>query len=479
MNNNIDYTNPSVENTANEHSQSLKDTLANIMIKTVPSYANKFIYSLGFLSMISFFMIIASGFVLIFNGPFWWLHNSTGIFFRSIHLWSTQFFIIFIILHLIIVFLSSGFKYPRRLTWVVGSLMMFFVLFEAELGYGLRGDFSSQWRVLQASDLYNGSGLGIFVNNLNYAQIYGIHIALIPIILIALLGFHYLLVRTKGIAKPYKKDTKYKMVKANHTKLFIRGIGLIVVIVIFAIIFPSPFIAQTKISDIASQDPSNIATTIFSEYMGTSGTATYFDSINPYTYNLKDIYVINPYLSYIKIHNEANYYQIFLSLPSSIQSQDLANANKYFSGSSYNPNVLSENPMVNVVNTLVLMASNHLYSAYLASENGQGNNTYVGRFLSDTGVLDAEAQSLGITTQQLGMVHEEKGIIPPGAWWLAPIGVMDNTILANDPNQDRDGAIILASLVIILISYPYIPYLNRLPEYLRLDNIIWKEKEAY
>ena len=135
--------------------------------------------------------------------------------------------------------------------------------------------------------------------------------------------------------------------------------------------------------------------------------------------------------------------------------------------------------MINVVNTLVLMASNHLYTAYLASENGQGNNTYVNRFLSDTGVLDAEAESLGITTQQLGMVHEEKGIIPPGAWWLAPIGVMDNTILANDPNQDRDGAIILASLVIILISYPYIPYLNRLPEYLRLDNIIWKEKEAY
>jgi len=60
----------------------------------------------------------------------------------------------------VIVFLTSGFKKPRRLTWVIGALMFVFVIAEAEFGYVLRGDFSGQWRGLQGADFYNGTGIG-------------------------------------------------------------------------------------------------------------------------------------------------------------------------------------------------------------------------------------------------------------------------------------------------------------------------------
>src|ERR1039458_1493458 len=128
-------------------STSLPKILSNLMLQKVPSYGNKIYYSLGFLSMTSFLLLLISGLVLVLYGPAWWLTTATGLYFRSIHLWAVQAFILFICLHLLIVFLTSGYKPPRRLTWVIGVLMMFFVFLEAELGYGLRGDFSSQWRL--------------------------------------------------------------------------------------------------------------------------------------------------------------------------------------------------------------------------------------------------------------------------------------------------------------------------------------------
>ena len=119
----------------------LKDIFANLMIKRVPSYANKFVYSLGFLSMICFAILIATGIVMTAFGPTWWPTNSTGQYLRSVHLWSTQAFIFFMLLHLVIVIVTSAYKKPRRLTWVAGTLMFLFLMAEAEFGYVLRGDY--------------------------------------------------------------------------------------------------------------------------------------------------------------------------------------------------------------------------------------------------------------------------------------------------------------------------------------------------
>ena len=162
----------------------------SIMIKDVPSYGNKLFYSLGFLSMTSFLVLIITGTIMALNGPTWWLTSSLGGYLRSVHLWATQAFVLFILLHLLVVFFTSGFKKPRRLTWVLGVLMLFTVLVETEFGYVLRGDYSSQWRSLQGADFYNGSGLGKLINPLNFLQIYGIHIVVIPLTLLGLLGLH-------------------------------------------------------------------------------------------------------------------------------------------------------------------------------------------------------------------------------------------------------------------------------------------------
>ncbi len=454
--------------------KSLKHILSDLMLQDIPAYANKIYYSLGFLSMTSLLVLIVSGTVLAFEGPNWWLTTTWGLYFRSIHLWAAQAFIFFILLHLLIVFLTSGYRPPRRLTWVIGALMLFAAFIEAEFGYGLRGDFSSQWRVLQASDLYNGSGLGKIVNNLNYSQIYGIHIVVIPLIILALLFLHYLLIKVRGIATPFKKEVPYRIVKANHRVLFLRGTVLVIVILVLGAVFKSPFIMPTTIQSVANDDPALVAKTLVTEIDHTSDTATYLDNIDPYTYNTEQIYVAQPFQQYLKISGGQDFLSLFEGQDQATQQAEIAAAKNYFDNGGA-LDTTAGNPVVATVSALTKFAQTGAYESMVQSESAsEGNQTYVTRFLSDTGILDIKAESLGMTTQQYGMLREEKGILPPGAWWLAPVGFLDNTILANDPNQDRDGAEILGLLILLLIAFPYIPYLNRIPEKIGLDRFIWK-----
>lgn len=449
---------------------------SSLMLEKIPSFANKIYYSLGFLSMTSLVVLVLSGMILVFRGPDWWLTSPLGVYFRSIHLWATQAFILFIFLHLLIVFLTSGFKGPRKLTWVLGSAMLLFVFAEAEFGYILRGDFSSQWRALQASDLYNGAGIGAFVNNLNTLQIYGIHIVFLPLVILALLVSHYILIKVRGIAKPYRSDVEVRTVRANHTLLFARGIVLVLVITVLAFFFKSPMIIPYTVSGIAKEDPNLIATTLVGEFDRSSETATYLDSIDPYTYDTRQIYIVDTYQKYLQINPSEDYYGIFAVENKDLQDEQLQGASDYFEGDGALMVNDSQNPVIAVVSNLVVMAKSGLYEDSLRNASLPNGATYATRFISDTGVLEARAEKLKITTPDYGMVKEEKGILPPGAWWLTPIGVLNHTILANDENGDRDGAIILGFLLLLLMAYPYIPWFNRLPEKLPFAKLIWKEK---
>lgn len=450
-----------------------RTALSQVMIEDVPAYANKFFYSLGFLSMTCFLILLATGIVMAIFGPDWWLTAPVGRYFRSVHLWATQAFVLFITLHLLIVFFTSGFKRPRRLTWVLGALMFFFVMAEAEFGYVLRGDFSSQWRALQGADLYNGTGIGYWLNNINYRQIYGIHVVVIPAVILGLLLLHYLMVRFLGIAKPYRQDTQVPTVKANHGVLFARGGTLVALMLILAVIFPSPFLKPDTVKSIASADPKLTGQTLMKEFDHSSDTATYLDNIDPYKFDTRAIYVEEPYSQLMHLQRGPNLVQKFNAESASLQSSQLKQAQDYYDN-VYPGKADSKNPVEGTINALIGMATAGLYEPALNSANKSGDQTtYSIRFLADTGVLDDRAQGLGITTEQYGMLREETHQFPIGAWWLAPIGLMNHTILANDDNGDRDGAIILGLCLMLLIAFPFIPGLNQLPDKLKIYKIIW------
>ncbi len=344
----------------------------------------------------------------------------------------------------------------------------------------LEATFSSQWRGLQGADFYNGSGLGKYFNPLNYNQIYGIHIVVIPLSIIGLLFLHYLLVRVLGIAKPYRKDVHVKTVSANHKILFMRGGVLVVLILGLAVVLPSPYIKPTTIQSVALQDPILFSKTVVSELDHSSDTATYVDNIAPYTYDTRSIYVTQPYTQLLQTRAiVVNNLSLFFTEPRAIQDQQIKTLSDYLANDNADFAKLPTSPVSSIAKSLTIMAQAGLYESSLNSNSSvtkfKDGTTYSSRFLSDTGVLEDKATALNITTDQYGMIREEKGHTP-GAWWLGPIGILNHTVLKNDDTGDRDGAIIFGSLLLTMLAFPFIPYVNQLPDKLKVYKLIWHEK---
>ena len=361
--------------------------------------------------------------------------------------------------------------------------MLFVVLAETEFGYILRGDFSSQWRGLQGADFYNGTGLGTWVNPLNYGQVYGIHIATVPLVLLGLLGLHYLLVRVLGIAKPYRSDIVAPTVKANHGLLFIRAGVLLVLLLALGVVLPSPYLSPVTIQTVASQDATAFAKTIVAEWDGSSDTAGYLDNIDPYTFDSAAVFVEAPYAQLVAaVPATTDAMKVFKALSDDDQKAALKALSDYYAQDNPDLAAVPKGPATDVITSLTAMAAAGLYEPALLNANLGTTDanvaTYGLRFLADTGVLEDQATKLNITTEQYGMIREENGNTP-GAWWLSPIGLLNHTVLAGDDNGDRDGAIIFGSLLLTMLAFPFIPYVNRLPDVLKGYTLIWrKERKA-
>ncbi len=169
-----------------------------------PVYVSSLVYSLGVLTLSSFVIVVASGVIMASKGALWYQTSSLGDFFRSIHFWSVQAFFFAMTMHLVAQFFMGGWREGRAFTWILGALLFGLSVVEAFTGYLSRGDFFSQWNQVQSKDAFNGAGVDGFLNVLNNGQIYGIHIAVLPLILLLFVGWHVLEVRRKGVVPPYQ-----------------------------------------------------------------------------------------------------------------------------------------------------------------------------------------------------------------------------------------------------------------------------------
>lgn len=449
----------------------------NVYINKVPSYGNTLFYSFGFILITLFILLGVTGTIMVFFNKPWWLTSPFGIYLRSIHMWAAEAFILFLLLHLIVTFSTSAFK-KKKLVWVAGSLLFILFIIQTEFGFSLRGDFSSQWRALQGADFWNGNLFGHMINPLNYSQIFGIHILIIPLFVILLVILHYGIVRARGISKPYKKTVKYKMVEANHNSLYLRALIVVVVVLILGFLIPSPFLPSVTVKEISTQNPSTFAQTLIAEYNHTSSTATYQNTVDPYTFNTRTVYVTQPYNEYIQIENSAKTFPNAASDSSALQNSVIDEANSYFAQNG-SINVSSSNPLISIASALTIMGQNGMYDSYLKSISTGDNPTYKDRLLSDTGYMDAKAESLGLSLENYGMIKDEEGagIYPPNSWWMYPFNLLDNTILKNDPNQDADGGLIIGILILLLATLPWIPYVNQIPDKLKLYRLFWREEK--
>ena len=169
-----------------------------------PAYVASWIYVFGVASLAALVLAIGSGFAIALGGPDWWHTNPVGHFFNSLHLWSVEMFMAFMVIHLWGKFWMAAWRGRRALTWMTGVVAFVASIVECFTGYVSQQNFDSQWISTSGKDAINATGLGGFFNLLNFGQMLLWHVVLLPVVLVALVGAHVLLVRVRGVAHPLR-----------------------------------------------------------------------------------------------------------------------------------------------------------------------------------------------------------------------------------------------------------------------------------
>jgi hypothetical protein len=190
--------------------------LAHLLPDRQPVFVGSWVYIFGVVSIAGLIWVVASGMVLAFFGPQWWHQSGIGRFVNSLHLWSVQVFFVFMVLHLWGQYFMAGWRDGRAKTWMVGVVIFAFSIVTAFTGFISQQNFDGQWIAVNAKDATNAAGIGSFFNVLNFGQMYGLHVVLLPGLIVTLIAVHVLLVRVHGVVRPFERKQAAQPSNEEH-----------------------------------------------------------------------------------------------------------------------------------------------------------------------------------------------------------------------------------------------------------------------
>jgi ubiquinol-cytochrome c reductase cytochrome b subunit len=133
-----------------------------------------------------------------------------GWFVRGLHYWSAGLMVVMVLAHLARQVLVAGYKFPREGTWMIGVVMLFLVITMAFIGYTLRWDERAIYALRVAMTMFwrvpgIGEELVVFIQGgealgeRTLPRLYAVHVIFVPMLLIALVGWHVILVIIHGV----------------------------------------------------------------------------------------------------------------------------------------------------------------------------------------------------------------------------------------------------------------------------------------
>jgi len=139
-----------------------------------------------------------------------------GSFIRGLHHWGSSLMVILVVLHMVRVFVMGAFKYPREITWMSGVVLLILTLGFGFTGYLLPWDQKAYWattvgtRIASVTPVIGDFLLkamrgGEGLSALTLTRFYGVHIWVLPAVLLIFLGVHLYLVIRNGISAAPKK----------------------------------------------------------------------------------------------------------------------------------------------------------------------------------------------------------------------------------------------------------------------------------
>lgn len=124
-----------------------------------------------------------------------------GLLIRQMHHWAALIFLAAIVTHLARIFFTAAYRRPRELNWIIGLTLLLLALINGYLGYSLPGDLLSgaglriAYAILLSIPVI-GPWLaflalgGTVPTNVMTSHMYGVHIFLIPTLILVLLALH-------------------------------------------------------------------------------------------------------------------------------------------------------------------------------------------------------------------------------------------------------------------------------------------------
>ena len=202
----------------------ISDPLSKLLSKPVPNFARRWWYCLGGITAFLFVVQGLTGVMLAFYyqptpdqayASIQYIETQVnfGSAVRMIHHWSANGMILMCTAHMIRVFIMGAYKKPREFNWVSGVLLLLLTLGFGLTGYLLPWDQRAFWATTVATEI--GAAIPVIgdlvlvfarvgwdVAAQTLTRFYALHILILPLVTIASMGAHFLMVRRQGIAKP-------------------------------------------------------------------------------------------------------------------------------------------------------------------------------------------------------------------------------------------------------------------------------------
>ena len=219
----------------------------------IPARSNKLDFMLGALTLVALTLLAVTGVVLtqFYNPTPLGAHGSVRYvitslplvtFVRDVHVWSATGAVAFVFTHLAAVFWRRGFRRPREGLWWTGVLLLAVLLGLALTGTLLKADQEAIEALSHAMAGAQVAGpLGApFQPNFTpssplLTRMNGLHVAVLPIVLVALLSLHLWLVRHLGVSAGGDARVPFR----THLRP-LGGVALLLVAVVAALALAAP-----------------------------------------------------------------------------------------------------------------------------------------------------------------------------------------------------------------------------------------------
>jgi quinol-cytochrome oxidoreductase complex cytochrome b subunit len=141
-----------------------------------------------------------------------------GWLIRGIHHWGASLMVMVVFIHMLRVFVTASYKYPRELTWLIGVGLLLLTLGMGFTGYLLPWNQKAFWATTVGTAIAGSvPWVGEFIlkalrggtdlNALTLSRFFSAHIWILPVLLVGLIGVHiFLIIRHGESAFPEKEE---------------------------------------------------------------------------------------------------------------------------------------------------------------------------------------------------------------------------------------------------------------------------------